>query len=79
MKAELLDTTPAWQRRRWLAAVSASAAGLAAWVWHGRDRHAAPPTVTPNQAPRSADSTANPSASVRLVLRPSPDSVKRHG
>ena len=79
MKAERLDTTPAWQRRRWLAAVSAAAAGLAAWVWRGRNRHAAHPTVTPNQALRPADSTANSSASVKLVVRPSPDSVKRHG
>jgi hypothetical protein len=79
MKRELLDTTPASQRRRWLGAVSAVAAGLVAWSWRGRAPRAALSADKANQPTHPAASAGDSSASVRLVVKPSPYSVKRHG
>jgi len=65
------------QRRRWLGAVTAAAAGLAAW--RGRGRRSATPTVKPDAQPGPVSSPDHPSTSARILVRPSPDSVKRHG
>jgi hypothetical protein len=79
MKPELLDKTPASPRRRWLGAVSAAAAGFVAWAWRGHDRLAAISIAKPNHLPNPVSDAAKPSAVVRIMVRPSPDSVKRHG
>ena len=79
MKSELLDSTPSAQRRRWLGAISAAAAGLAAWVWHGRGRRGAVPSATPNPVAKPASSAPVAATGGGLVLGPAPESVKRHG
>jgi hypothetical protein len=79
MKSETPDSTPFSQRRRWLGAFSATAAGLAAWAWPRRGRRAAMSSTAPDRMPRPASSSTNASGRLKLVLKPAPESVKRHG
>jgi hypothetical protein len=79
MKSELLDSTPSAQRRRWLGAISAAAAGLAAWAWHDRGRRGTVPPAAPNPVPKPAATVPVASTVAGRVLKPAPESVKRHG
>jgi hypothetical protein len=79
MKSELLDSNPSSQRRRWLGAISAASAGLVAWAWHARGRRGAVSPAAANPVPRPASSAPLASTGVGLVLKPAPESVKRHG
>ena len=81
MKSDHLDPTPSSQRRRWLGAISAAAAAV--WAWRARAPRATFSTgnsmessITSGQPSAGATRAASP---VRLVIKPSPDSVKRHG
>jgi hypothetical protein len=79
MKPDLLDTTASFPRRRWLGAIAAAAA--APWAWRARGSRTALPTgnpVLPDQDASTAKAT-HASAPVTLAVRPSLDSVKRHG
>jgi hypothetical protein len=61
-------------RRTWLGAVAAVAAAWTGWKAGVRGTDAPRLSVSTSRRPRSSDSPRAP-----LVVRPSPDSVKRHG
>jgi hypothetical protein len=80
MKPYSPDTTASSPRRRWLGAVAAAAG--AAWAWRARAPRAALPTGKPILADRTPVGAVNASTPIRLgriVVRPSSESVKRHG
>jgi len=77
MKPDLSSTTRSSQRRRWLGAVSAAAAAV--WAWRARAVRTSFSTAKSAEPIRTAVSTAQAPSTERLVLKPSPDSVKRHG
>ena len=77
MKPDLPDTTVSSPRRRWLGAIAAAAG--AAWAWRARAPRAALSTGKPILPDRTPVSAAQVSTPVSIVVRPSPDSVKRHG
>ncbi|HEX7508769.1 MAG TPA: hypothetical protein VF550_18500 [Polyangia bacterium] len=79
MKPDLLDTTASFPRRRWLGAIAAAAG--AAWAWRARGSRTARPAGNPFLPDRAASTAkaTHASAPVTLAVRPSPDSVKRHG
>jgi hypothetical protein len=75
MKTEQTTTQSYLARRSWLGAVAAGIAGLPALRWLGRrERPAAPPSF--GRSTQQKNPTANV---VKLSVRPSADSVKRHG
>jgi hypothetical protein len=77
MKPDLPDATTSSPRRRWLGAIAAAAG--AAWAWRARAPRAQVATGKPDLPDRTPVGTAQAPTPVRLVVRPSPDSVKRHG
>jgi hypothetical protein len=62
-------------RRGWLAALGAAVVGLATWKVRARDGSVSVPGQARPHALRSADSIVP----VKIMVRPAPDSVKRHG
>ena len=77
MKPDLPDTPVSSPRRRWLGAIAAAAG--AAWAWRVRAPRAALSTGKPILPDRTPVGAAKALTPVRLAVRPSPDSVKRHG
>jgi hypothetical protein len=61
-------------RRTWLGAVAAVAAAWTGWKTGVRRTGAPTPSASTSRPARASDSPRAP-----LVVRPSPDSVKRHG
>jgi hypothetical protein len=64
-------------RRRWLGAIAAALAGFAAWRLRGGRRGTLDSVAA--QSDRRPPWPAKSSTNTRVVLRPSPESVKRHG
>lgn len=77
MKPELPDTISSSPRRRWLGAIAAAAG--AAWAWRARSPRAALSTGKPILPDHTPVGVVQASTPVSIVVRPSPDSVKRHG
>lgn len=76
MKPDPFDTTASSPRRRWLGAIAAAAG--AAWAWRARApraEHSTGKIAQPDPAARATQA----SAPLKLAVRPSPHSVKRHG
>jgi hypothetical protein len=69
-----LVTSP---RRRWLGAISAALAGFTVWRLRGGRR--GPLDTASAQSDYRPLWPAKSSTNTRVVLRPSPESVKRHG
>jgi hypothetical protein len=79
MKTTKLDDYGSAQRRRWLGAASAAATALAAWAWRGRGRRLNPTATAPVASLATPSTDAVLSSAAKLVVKPAPDSVKRHG
>jgi hypothetical protein len=74
MKADKTRPQGRLPRRSWLGAIAAVAAAWTGWKAGVRRTDAPRLSASTSRPPRASDSPRAP-----LVVRPSPDSVKRHG
>ena len=78
MKLDLPNTAASSPRRRWLGAIAAAAG--AALAWRARAPRAALATGNlSDRTPIRAANASTPARPIRIVVKPSSDSVKRHG
>jgi hypothetical protein len=74
MKAHQLESHKNPPRRRLLGAVAGALAGLVAWKLSRRKLAVSPSAEHAESSPTTATTTAS-----KLVVKPAPNSVKRHG
>jgi len=81
MKTDQQDNFRSHERRRWLEAIAAGLASVAAWKLAKREKNA-PPSKHAAEPPAMADApvrTSRTSRTSRIAVHPAAGAVKRHG